>query len=942
MNSRKNTDFIFSSAVARLEAFLATQRKQRIAIYGMGQHSRDLIDSMDLKHCLEAHDFLGFFQDSEYQAALFHGYPCLLRELAVRDADLIVLSSDVYEAQMQKRLAEEGFTGQVFRMYGEQGVADFFCAHRGEILALDNAASFTLRFDRLAPAYGMEIRRLASSTVLAAKRETAERWMRNHADTDLDKLSFEGLNLFEMSRGTLACYLNCADVGVTGEHEEAARNCITDTVAFLMGYKDIFSRPDRSVRLLLIMNGFWNDVWAASAMARRNGIQVVATELSFFPGLVYVEPITGKVANDTMLATCSDVYLRGRALSSVQSRLVRTFFSTRKPEREWRADHFSQPGAEDHAALRARLNIGEEQRVAIAIMQVASDTTIVYDNPLYSDNTTFVRDLIPWFEQHPEWALVIKPHPKELKGLAARGKVPLENVTYRRLRAMLAPPVPSNIILTEADATNIYSLFSIADFAVTINSQSGLEFSAHSYRRTIVLGKAAYGGKGFTVDVSMREAIRPVLDAVATRPILRDEEIGRMECFLYHMLFEYLYPVCLETDTVRREHLVRLLRGGSLSVSGLLPRENINPAPPDVNTVYRQGAALLRKVEGFGDAINYKRTYQFFDHDEPVDSGALAKQGMEAFQRSEFRAAALAFDKAVSLEPRKLEWRIRYAVAEYRLGNVRRARNALRVAQLLNPDAFSAVTEREPAVADIIGMKSPRDVDPPYYGPQLIEQVDLIESVMAAEERFTLLELGAGFGCWITYANAIIAKLGRQLETAYCAVEAEPSHYEFLEEHLEFNRIPCRTIHGAVTDHDGVVHVEAGTPFTEYGWGLGTQLEVRSLSLDTILGDYPFVDLIDADLQGAESLVFPVSQLLPKRVRKVQVATHSSLRNKPCDNHRIIQEYFLSLGWIKVTDYVPYSFSNTYLGMMQFIDGMQTWMNPLFLDRGRSKNQAFV
>lgn len=573
LNNRINNDVDFSGAVSKLQSFLTGSKGRKIAIYGMGRHSRDIAQSIDLKKCLAPHRFVGFFCDTPVIQHTFAGYPCVSKAYALKSADCIILSSDVYESQMLKRLCETNCQCLIFEMYPHKNQLDYLSAHEIEVLAIDNAASFTLRFDHLLPSFGMRIRWLQSLDVLSAKKKEAEQWMRKHANIPADQLAYEGVNLFEISRGTIACHINRADID---KQKDALviKQQITNTIAFLLGFKDIFSRHDCRVRVLLILNGFWNDVWAASIMAGQAGIQIIATELSFFPELIYVEHVTGRVANDTMLAVYSDVYLRDRQVTPEQSKTVRDFFTARNPEGEKRADHFGQPQSEGSLEIRTRLSIPESNRVAIAIMQVASDTTIVYDNPLYNDNIAFILDIIPWFESHPEWTLIIKPHPKESAGFAARGNTPLAKITYRRLKELIEHKSYNNILLAEADSTNIYSLFDLAEFAVTINSQAGLEFSAQTHCRTIVLGKAAYGNKGFTVDIPSRAFISVALDSVAARTKLTEKEIKNMERFLYHMLFEYLYPRSLDTDKIRFNRLIRLFRGAN---SFLSPNSNTNP-----------------------------------------------------------------------------------------------------------------------------------------------------------------------------------------------------------------------------------------------------------------------------------------------------------------------------------------------------------------------------
>ncbi len=44
-----------------------------------------------------------------------------------------------------------------------------------------------------------------------------------------------------------------------------------------------------------------------------------------------------------------------------------------------------------------------------------------------------------------------------------------------------------------------------------------------------------------------------------------------------------------------------------------------------------------------------------------------------------------------------------------------------------------------------------------------------------------------------------------------------------------------------------------------------------------------------------------------------------------------LQQHFADLGWIPVWDSRPYTFTHTPLGMMRFVDGILSWINPRYL-----------
>jgi hypothetical protein len=97
---------------------------------------------------------------------------------------------------------------------------------------------------------------------------------------------------------------------------------------------------------------------------------------------------------------------------------------------------------------------------------------------------------------------------------------------------------------------------------------------------------------------------------------------------------------------------------------------------------------------------------------------------------------------------------------------------------------------------------------------------------------------------------------------------------------------------------------------------------VRAVSLRTLLQPLDLVDLIDADIQGAEAdALEPAADLLDAKVRRVFVGTHSR------DNEERVRAVFNTLGWESVCDYPCASESDTPWGRILFEDGVQVWRN---------------
>ena len=147
------------------------------------------------------------------------------------------------------------------------------------------------------------------------------------------------------------------------------------------------------------------------------------------------------------------------------------------------------------------------------------------------------------------------------------------------------------------------------------------------------MGRACYGGKGFTVDVQEPDRAESALEEASQRPALDATEKEKLETFLYQLFFDVLYPTSIEVDPVRRERLLSQLRGEIPGVEGESNHPTL-PDPPLVNEYYSRGLNLLDDVDGFQNLIRYKRVYQYFDGEEPKDAELLYRQGVELLSRN--------------------------------------------------------------------------------------------------------------------------------------------------------------------------------------------------------------------------------------------------------------------------------------------------------------------
>ena len=224
-------------------------------------------------------------------------------------------------------------------------------------------------------------------------------------------------------------------------------------------------------------------------------------------------------------------------------------------------------------------------------------------------------------------------------------------------------------------------------------------------------------------------------------------------------------------------------------------------------------------------------------------------------------------------------------------------------------------------------------------GEELFHWIALIESALAATDSFTMFELGAGYGRWTARAARLLRVHRPDLRPSLIAVEAEPTHFQFLKEHLAANQIDRSTytlVSAPVTGKAGeTVHFTVGHPSESYGqtvlpakdaafgnWPEATVVELRSTSTSELLRNRTSVDLIHMDIQGTEMQCVECSiEALSRKVRRLLIATHND------DIHERILHVMRGARWHLEAGYSPLRRHHTEFGEIAFNDGIEYWTN---------------
>ncbi len=224
----------------------------------------------------------------------------------------------------------------------------------------------------------------------------------------------------------------------------------------------------------------------------------------------------------------------------------------------------------------------------------------------------------------------------------------------------------------------------------------------------------------------------------------------------------------------------------------------------------------------------------------------------------------------------------------------------------------------------------------------LAEWAGCLRALDLARGRFTVIELGCGWGCWLNNMGVAARRAG--LDYELIGVEGDPGHIAFARDTLHKNGIAA----DRVMLHRGIAAPGAGValfPVQKNGgleWGLepifnatreqraaavetGSHEELPMVPLEDLIGRRERIDLLHVDIQGGEGDFIEASlRLLREKVAYIMIGTHSR------GLERRIRRSLSRDGWLLEIER-PAIYRMRITGPRLKVDGVQGWRNTRLL-----------
>ncbi len=231
---------------------------------------------------------------------------------------------------------------------------------------------------------------------------------------------------------------------------------------------------------------------------------------------------------------------------------------------------------------------------------------------------------------------------------------------------------------------------------------------------------------------------------------------------------------------------------------------------------------------------------------------------------------------------------------------------------------------------------------PANWHADIAEWGAALRAVDLARERFTMIELGCGWGCWMN--NTGVAARRARLAVQLIGVEGDEGHIGFARQALAENGFKPEQ----VTLRRGIAAPDAGVALFPRqqdaggNWGLepvfgattrqrqeaarsGSHDELPMIALADLVAPHERIDLLHIDIQGGEAdFIAGCLPVMQQKIAYVLVGTHSrQIEGRLMDT-------LLQAGWLLEIER-PALLALAGGQPRVTVDGVQGWRNPALL-----------
>lgn len=243
-------------------------------------------------------------------------------------------------------------------------------------------------------------------------------------------------------------------------------------------------------------------------------------------------------------------------LSSIEAEKLHDFFSTRTEGKYSPGLNTCSPQENSDYLEKFNWNgIDKSKPTALMTPNVCWDLVALNKDVQFESMFDWIDNTINYFEQHPEWQLIIKPHPAEENKF-----IPVTQQTVIKYLNRRSKPIPFNVIVLGAKTEiSVYDLFPFIHVGLVYTTTVGIEMACRGMP-VLTAGNSHYRMHGFTFDTLTKEDYFICLEKLLNNygQFSENSEWSKLaNKFMYLYMFEYPIDIgVIQYDFVDADILV--------------------------------------------------------------------------------------------------------------------------------------------------------------------------------------------------------------------------------------------------------------------------------------------------------------------------------------------------------------------------------------------------
>ena len=373
-------------------------------------------------------------------------------------------------------------------------------------------------------------RHLEESDIRAA-REKAE----NLGPGDWSRYEEDGLPFGSWAKDILINNYVVGDYSLVPDHEFLGTVHLTNLLMLKTVYERILdeSRPDR-----VVSNDSYYGMWALlQKLSERRDIPFYSNwEGSRRGAWCYA-------LNDASMNLDMSSAWVGFEKGSLDERQKNKVFQWLEDRRTGEEMVFDTASLAEHQDVEADMSTYDSEKpTALLVSNVIWDLAALNKQIVFSDMIDWIIETIEWFRQHPQYQLIVKPHPAELSPAIPETRERVGTaLEIRRIE------LPDNVLLLSPKSKiTVYQLFDLTDVVLTHTSTVGIEMAANG-KPVVTTANSPYRNFGFTYDPEDRSEyfslLKRILEGENGHP---DRDIQVDLACKFILLFWYHYYMKLD------------------------------------------------------------------------------------------------------------------------------------------------------------------------------------------------------------------------------------------------------------------------------------------------------------------------------------------------------------------------------------------------------------